>query len=181
MKIYTKTGDDGSTGLFGGGRVLKSHLRVEAYGAVDELNSHLGLLRAVNRDRNVDAQLARIQSELFNLGADLATPVGWKTDSVVHRIEPADVTWLEEAIDRYDAGMPQLQSFILPGGDPVAAATHVARSVCRRAERAAVALTAGETLSEGVIVYLNRLSDFLFTLARAINHRAGVVEEPWTP
>jgi cob(I)alamin adenosyltransferase len=181
MKIYTKTGDDGTTGLFGGARVPKCDLRVEAYGAVDELNSHLGLVRSMTRDGEVATLLARAQSELFSLGADLATPEGWKASAKIHRTSSSDASWLEEAIDRFDAEIPPLQRFILPGGESVAAMTHVARSVCRRAERTVVALARAETVSEGAVVYLNRLSDFLFTLARAINRRAGTVEEPWNP
>jgi cob(I)alamin adenosyltransferase len=178
-KIYTKTGDDGTTGLFGGGRVPKSDSRVQAYGAVDELNSQIGLVRSMTRDREVDALLARVQADLFALGADLATPERWKGAGSVHRTTTADAVWLEEAIDRLDTEIPVLQNFILPGGEIVGASTHVARAVCRRAERAVVALSRAESVSEGTVVYLNRLSDFLFTLARVLNRRAGVAEEEW--
>lgn len=181
MKIYTRTGDDGTTGLFGGGRVPKTHLRVEAYGAVDELNCHLGLVRSGNADKQIDAVLCRVQSALFDLGADLATPHEAKAAAKIRRLEPEECTWLEQEIDRFDRETPQLQSFILPGGSPLAASVHVARSVCRRAERAVVAMAASERVSSGDVVFLNRLSDFLFTLGRVLNHRAGVAEEPWKP
>lgn len=181
MKIYTRTGDDGTTGLFGGGRVPKNHLRVEAYGAVDELNCHLGLVRSINTDTQIDVVLARVQSALFDLGADLATPHEAKASAKVRRLDPDDSTWLEQEIDRFDREIPQLQTFILPGGHPVAANVHVARAVCRRAERAVVSMSFEETVAPGDLVFLNRLSDFLFTLGRALNHRAGVAEEPWKP
>lgn len=181
MKIYTKTGDDGTTGLFGGGRVPKDHPRVAAYGTVDELNCYLGAIRAAKPDGDLDALLTRAQIDLFALGADLATPDGWKAASILHRVVAADSVWLEEAIDRLSEDLPPLQTFILPGGSPAGASVHVARSVCRRAERAVVLLSRSEPVSSGTIAYLNRLSDFLFTLARAINHRAGAPEEPWKP
>ena len=181
MKIYTRTGDDGTTALFGGGRVPKDHIRVEAYGTVDELNCHLGVVRSLNRDPDVDAALSHVQSELFALGADLATPAGTKAESRVRRIAAEDGAWLERMIDQFDGEIAQLQSFILPGGHPVAAAVHLARAVCRRAERAVVALSRTEPVGAANVIFLNRLSDFLFTLGRAVNRRAGVAEEPWTP
>lgn len=179
MKIYTKTGDDGTTGLFGGGRVPKNHLRVEAYGTVDELNCHVGLVRCANRDRELDAILDRLQSDLFALGADLATPAGAKAASRIRRLSPEDATWLEGMIDRFDQEIPPLQSFILPGGSGAAAAAHLARAVCRRAERAVVTLSESEPVGQAPTIFLNRLSDFLFTLGRVLNHRDGIAEEPW--
>lgn len=182
MKIYTKTGDDGTTGLFGGGRVPKDDPRVEAYGSVDELNAHIGLLRCESEGRDLDPLLGRLQSALFALGADLATPPGAKASSKIRRIAPEDAAWLEETIDRFDAELPRLQHFILPGGTPAAAAAHAARAVCRRAERAVVKLfSLGQGEGPGAVIFLNRLSDFLFMLGRVLNHRAGVAEEPWIP
>ena len=179
MKIYTKTGDDGTTGLFGGGRVRKDHSRVEAYGTVDELNCHVGQIRSLNPDRDVDETLGRIQSDLFALGADLATPSGSKAAASIRRLSAADAEWMEDAIDRFDKEIVQLQTFILPGGSPAAAAAHVARAVCRRAERSVVSLDEKEPVGESAVVVLNRLSDLLFTLGRVLNHRSGRREEPW--
>lgn len=178
MKIYTKTGDDGSTSLFSGGRVLKAHLRVEAYGTVDELNSVIGVVRAAHPHPESDGWLAQVQRQLFHLGADLATPLDSKSDWVV-RVKPEQIQWLEAIIDRMTAELPALTSFILPGGSPAAAQMHIARTVCRRAERLAVALREHEDLSEQVVPYLNRLSDFLFTLARWENMQAGISEDKW--
>jgi len=180
MKIYTRTGDDGTTSLFAGGRVPKHHLRVEAYGTVDELNSLLGVVRAWKPNPQTDAWLGQVQRQLFNLGADLATPLNAKSSQIV-RADAAMVTWLEETIDRMDADLPPLTSFILPGGSPAGAQLHVARTVCRRAERLVTALHEHEAISEQVLPYLNRLADFLFTIARWENMQAGVPEEKWTP
>ncbi|HLV34688.1 MAG TPA: cob(I)yrinic acid a,c-diamide adenosyltransferase [Spirillospora sp.] len=177
MKIYTKTGDDGSTALFAGGRVPKTHLRVETYGTVDELNAVLGLVRAHKPDS--DDWLAQIQRQLFHLGADLATPQDAKSDWVV-RVDAAQVAWLEEIIDHMTAELPPLTSFILPGGTLAAAQLHVARTVCRRAERLAVALAAHEAIGDHVLPYLNRLSDALFMLARWENVKAGAAEVTWS-
>jgi cob(I)alamin adenosyltransferase len=179
MKIYTKTGDDGTTSLFSGGRVAKTHLRVEAYGTVDELNSVLGVARAHKPQPQTDEWLARIQRQLFHLGADLATPLDAKADWVV-RIDAEAINWLETTIDRMTAELPELRNFILPGGTPAAAQLHVARTVCRRAERLVVALQTDESLGDYVLVYLNRLSDFLFTLARWENMQAGEPDEKWS-
>lgn len=177
MKIYTRTGDDGTTALFAGGRVSKAHLRVEAYGTVDELNAVLGVVRTLRPAG--DAYLAQIQRQLFVLGADLATPQAAAPSRVV-RMDAAAVAWLEELIDELTAALPPLTHFILPGGCPAAAHVHIARTVCRRAERLAVALAEHEPLGEQVIPYLNRLSDFLFTLARWENAQAGVPDVIWT-
>ncbi len=177
MKIYTKTGDDGTTALFSGGRVSKTHLRVEAYGTVDELNSVLGLVRAYQPYS--DSWLAQIQRQLFHLGADLATPLEAKADWIV-RVDPSAALWLEQIIDEMTAQLTPLTSFILPGGTLAAAHLHVARTVCRRAERLVVALAAQDAINEAVIPYLNRLSDGLFTMARWENFRAGLKEETWS-
>lgn len=180
MKIYTKTGDDGTTSLFSGGRVPKHHLRVESYGTVDELNSTLGVARALRPSAGTDEYLTRVQHQLFNLGADLATPLDAPTSYVV-RIDAAAITWLEAAIDRMTVELPALNYFILPGGSPAAAMLHVARTVCRRAERDATALAEHEPIGEHVLPYLNRLSDFLFTLARWENQQAGIEDTRWSP
>lgn len=179
MKIYTKTGDAGDTGLFGGARVSKADPRVEAYGDVDELNAHLGVARARGLDGDVDELLALIQAKLFDLGAELASAPGSKA-STMPRVSEDDVTHLEQAIDRFEAELEPLKSFILPGGTPAAAALHVCRTVARRAERRVVALTGETELRMEIVRYLNRLSDLFFVLARVENHRAGVADVPWT-
>ena len=176
MKIYTKTGDQGQTGLFGGPRVSKDHARIEAFGTVDELNSHLGLIRTLPDAAVFDAELRRIQCELFDLGAELATP-----GSTAERITPAHVAVLEKLIDEHEATLEPLACFILPTGTPLAAAIHVARTVCRRAERRVVTLAAqlDTTIPANAIEYLNRLGDLLFVMGRLANHRAGVADDPW--
>lgn len=179
MKIYTKTGDDGTTSLFSGGRVTKTHLRVEAYGTVDELNSVLGVARAQQPHARTDDWLAQMQRQLFNLGADLATPLDAKADWIV-RMDAQTVQWLEQVIDDMTAELPPLTNFILPGGTLAAAHIHVARTVCRRAERIVVALQEQEPVGEQVLNYLNRLSDMLFTLARWENMQAGIAEDKWS-
>ena len=179
VKIYTKTGDDGTTGLFGGARVPKDHPRVAAYGAVDELNCQLGCARSLGMPEDLDGALARIQDELFALGADLATPAEAKASSKVRRVAPQDAEWLERMIDLFDEEIPPLRSFVLPGGGPAAAGVHLARALCRRAERATVTLSRSEKIGPATVVCLNRLSDFLFTLGRVLNHRARVTEQPW--
>jgi cob(I)alamin adenosyltransferase len=176
MKIYTKTGDDGTTSLFAGGRVAKTHLRVEAYGTVDELNSLLGVARAYQP--HCDNWLTQIQTQLFHLGADLATPLAAKSDWVV-RMDAPTIQWLETLIDERTAELPPLTNFVLPGGTLAAAQLHVARTVCRRAERLTVALMEQENIGEHVTPYLNRLSDALFTLARWENMQAGISDEKW--
>ena len=179
MKIYTRTGDDGTTGLFSGGRVPKHHLRGEGHGTVDELNSALGLARALGTLPATDERLHRVQRQLFYLGADLATPLDAQTSFVV-RVPPEDIAWLETQIDVLTDELPPLKVFILPGGVPAAAQIHVARTICRRAERLVTALAEHEALNPQVIPYLNRLSDFLFVLARWENHQSGAPEEDWT-
>ena len=176
MKIYTKTGDQGETGLFGGPRVPKDHARIEALGTVDELNSQLGLIRTLEGSAAFDTELRRIQCELFDLGAELATP-GTRDE----RITPGHVATLEQLIDHHEATLEPLACFILPTGTPLASAFHVARTVCRRAERRVVTLaTQLDTMTPAnAIEYLNRLGDLLFVLARVANHRAGVADDPW--
>jgi cob(I)alamin adenosyltransferase len=181
MKIYTKTGDRGDTGLFGGGRVAKSHPRVDAYGEVDELNAALGLARALEPMPRIDEILVPIQRDLFALGALLATPDIGKMRQHLEkaRVDESRIAQLEQAIDDADRELEPLRSFIVPGGSPKAAALHVARTVCRRAERRVVELTQSEEIPELAVVYLNRLSDLLFTLARLAAKRGGVGEVTW--
>jgi cob(I)alamin adenosyltransferase len=181
VKIYTKSGDGGETGLFGGGRVRKSDPRVEAYGEVDEACAALGAARAALPDGELAAELRRIQDELFCVGAELASPHGEKARSSLPAVEPGWSSRLEQAMDRWDGELPALRQFVLPGGSPGAAALHLARAVCRRAERRVVALAAQAEVDPAVVVYLNRLSDFLFVAARLANHRAGQAELLWDP
>jgi cob(I)alamin adenosyltransferase len=182
VPIYTGGGDRGETGLFGGGRVRKDDIRVEAYGAVDELNAWLGVARTASLPPDLDALLARIQGELFVLGADLATPPDSSArGSRVVRLPDGAARGLEPEIDRLDAALPPLRTFILPGGSQGGAALHAARTVCRRAERRVVTLAATSAVSAEAIVYLNRLSDLLFVMARSANARAGIGEAPWNP
>ena len=178
MKIYTKTGDGGETGLFGGRRVPKDDLRVTAYGEVDELNANLGFAITQLAAPGLADEIRQVQSDLFTLGADLATPAGDGKDREV-RLTADAVAKLEEAIDRHDAGNEPLTSFILPGGSPGAAALHVCRTVCRRAERAAVRLAAAEEIGPHPLAYLNRLSDLLFVLARRANALENIEEPRW--
>jgi cob(I)alamin adenosyltransferase len=176
MKIYTKTGDAGETGLFGGGRVPKDDPRVRAYGEVDELNAALGLAVALDpKELGTDA-LQAIQRDLFGIGAELATPDSRKVKTPV---TAEQVQVLEQLIDKYDAGLPPLKNFILPGGTPKAAAFHLARTTCRRAERSVVTLSHAQQLNPLIIHYLNRLSDLLFMLARAANQQAGRGDIVW--
>lgn len=178
-RIYTKTGDDGTTGLFGGSRVSKDHLRIHAYGTVDELNSILGIALSQDMPRDVREQLLAISSELFTVGADLATPLDPPPVYDIPRIAEEHIVELEGHIDAFDAELTQLKNFILPGGTPAAAQLHLARTVCRRAERITVSLAVHEDLGGFVVRYLNRLSDYLFTAARVVNHRAGIEDTPW--
>ena len=180
MKIYTKTGDKGDTSLFGGQRVPKDALRIEAYGTIDELNSILGVVLADTADERIHETLAQVQSRLFDIGADLATPRP-ADKAAVKRIEPKDARPLEKAIDSAELLLKPIKSFVLPGGSPVAARLHFARTICRRAERAVVRLSRHEDVGEGITVYLNRLSDLLFVLARYANHVSGVQEIKWKP
>jgi len=172
-RVYTRTGDSGQTSLVGGTRVSKSSLRVEAYGEVDELNSVIGAARARSQDGQVDDVLGLIQNDLFTLGADLAST----SDITVPRIDESFVTRLERYSDQFLSELEPLKEFILPGGNEAGALLHLARTVARRAERRAVALSEAEEINPEAIVYLNRLSDLLFILARAINHRSGVQQK----
>ena len=179
MKIYTKTGDAGDTGLFGGARVSKASLRVGAYGEVDELNSTIGWARVAAQDSDLDPLLNQIQNDLFEVGAELGSTLERKQKSSMPLIAEPQVEALERAIDKYEEGPPALTSFVLPGGSEGAARFHVARCVCRRAERSLVALGAHETIRGELFRYINRLSDLLFVLARYANHSAGVEDIPW--
>lgn len=181
MKIYTKTGDTGETALFGGPRVSKSHPRVEAYGDVDELNATLGVALATQPMPHIDDVIAPIQQDLFAIGALLATPDREKMDRHLAKakIDDARIATLERAIDDGDEELEPLKAFIMPGGTPKAAALHVARTVCRRAERRVVELAADNEIPAVVVIYLNRLSDLLFTLARVANKRGGSTEVFW--
>ncbi len=186
MKLYTKSGDDGSTGLFGGGRVPKDDPRVEAYGTVDELNAALGLAAAAAAGAaplmiRFRAIFAGIQSRLFDLGADLATPADSPHADKVARIDEGHVAEAEAWIDEIDAGNAEMTHFVLPGGSELAARLHVARTVCRRAERAIVTLRARETVSGPALVYVNRIGDLLFAMARRANAAAGIPDVPWIP
>jgi cob(I)alamin adenosyltransferase len=179
MKIYTKTGDSGETSLFDNTRVSKADPRVDAYGEVDELNACLGAARAAGVDTDVAGLIESLQKDLFALGARLADPsarIAPRVDKVT--IDAATVQRLEQAIDRLEETLPPLRRFILPGGSPAGALLHLARTVCRRAERRVIALGA-DVVDPMLVVYLNRLSDLLFVVARAVNHRAGIPETEW--
>ena len=180
MKIYTRTGDDGSTGLLGPGRVSKSAPRVEAYGSVDELNAFLGVARALDRQSGLAESLGPIQEQLFKIGAELATTTPAMTEKL-ERLSEDEVAALEQWIDRLELDLPKLTHFILPGGSPLAAQLHACRAVCRRAERRLVALAEVEAVEPRLIRYLNRLGDLLFVMARWCNQREGVGETPWLP
>lgn len=179
FKIYTKTGDDGTTGLIGGVRVQKYHLRVDSYGHVDELNSALGIVRSLCDDSATASAIGEIQDRLFTLGSYLAAAPGNKM--VLPELRESDVAYLETEIDRMTAELPELKNFILPGGSTAGAHAHLARSICRRAERAVVHLNSEEKLDAAVIHYLNRLSDYLFTLARWLDKKNGAEEIVWRP
>jgi len=178
MKIYTRTGDTGETGLLGGARVDKNALRVEAYGEVDEANAAIGVARAQVKDREIGSILDSIQRDLFSVGALLADRDG-KFRSEKVEIGAADVERLERHIDHFEAGLPPLARFILPGGSAGAAALHLARGVSRRAERRLVALARAESVSPALLAYLNRLSDLLFVLARSENRGQNLEESSW--
>jgi len=181
MKIYTRTGDQGETGLFGGGRTPKSAPRVAAYGEVDELNSALGLARATAPTEWFDAELEAIQRDLFALGGQLATPDPEKVRQALAKAELSAerITAFERAMDEAERELPPLRAFVLPAGAPKAAALHFARTVCRRAERSVVALAQQEEIPALFLSYLNRLSDYLFTLARLANRRSGRDDVTW--
>lgn len=200
MNLYTRTGDDGSTGLFGGQRVAKHHPRVAAYGDVDELNAVIGWVlstpgltkRSEGRpgsgvpvpnaaQQRIADILTTLQSRLFDLGADLATPPNSKHESKVKRISAADVTESERWIDDIDGGNAPITTFVLPGGTELASRLHIARTVCRRAERAMVALNESDEVNPQAIIFINRVSDLLFAMARRANKEAGVADVPWHP
>ena len=180
MKLYTKTGDDGTTGLFGGGRVPKTSARVAAYGTVDETNAVIGVARAARLDPAIDAPLGHVQTDLFTLGAELACVPGREAKLNMALLGETDIERLERAIDDADAVCAPLRNFVLPGGSPGAAALHVARTVCRRAERAVLDIDDAPARHE-VVVYLNRLSDLLFALARRANMADGSGDVEWKP
>lgn len=181
MKIYTRTGDDGGTALFGGGRVLKHHVRVEAYGCVDELNSVIGWALTEVAAATTRERLAQVQHDLFALGAELASPAvtGDRVRPQIPALPLERVAMMERWIDEADRELPDLRAFIVPGGTKGASALHVGRTVCRRAERAVVRLSESDAVSPGIVTYLNRLSDLLFVLARLENHRSGRTDVEW--
>ncbi len=181
MKIYTKTGDAGTTGLFGGVRVGKDEPRVEAYGTVDELNAVVGVARAVGVPPAMDAVLSSVQEALFVVGAELATVPGKEDKLSMALVSAEDTGRLEGSIDAMEADLAPLKNFVLPGGTPASAALHQARTVCRRAERCTLRASRGTAVRPEVLVYLNRLSDYLFVAARFANHSAGVPDVPWVP
>jgi cob(I)alamin adenosyltransferase len=181
MKIYTRTGDDGTTGLFGGGRRSKADLRVEAYGTIDEANAVIGVARAAGLPAQLDKVLEAVQSDLFTVGAELGCVPGQEAKLKMTLIGAEDAVRLEKAIDAAEEGLPPLKTFVLSGGCTGAAALHLARCVVRRAERVVIAAGAEDPVRAEPIVYLNRLSDLLFTFARRANHEAGVVDVPWLP
>jgi cob(I)alamin adenosyltransferase len=176
MKIYTKTGDTGETGLWGGERVTKDNPRVHAYGTVDECNAAIGVARSSLLEPSLDSMLAEVQNQLFVVGSDLASA---DPAANVPRINAAHTEFLEQSIDALEAGLVPLRQFILPGGTPAAAHLHLARTICRRAEREAVRLAQSEDIGNHIAIYLNRLSDFLFVAARSANARSGVPDVPW--
>ncbi len=181
MKIYTRTGDKGDTGLLGGARVPKDHIRIEAYGTIDELNSHIGMLRDLGAFDQSDLLLA-VQDRLFTIGSRLASASEDEADRFkVPHLAEADITALEAAMDAMDKELPEMRNFILPGGHPAVSQAHICRTVCRRAERNLVKLMHQEVLPEILVRYLNRLSDLLFVLARWLGKRTGAAEIPWRP
>ncbi|MCP4884889.1 MAG: cob(I)yrinic acid a,c-diamide adenosyltransferase [Flavobacteriales bacterium] len=185
MKIYTKTGDDGKTSLFGGTRVRKSNLRIDAYGTVDELNSYIGLVKDQTDNEFVASDLLRIQNKLFAVGAMLATPIEKQklkdgTDRLkIEKVEADEIKYLESQIDLMDEELEPMRHFILPGGHTLVSFCHIARCVCRRAERITVELAESEEINPNIITYLNRLSDYLFVLARKLTKDYKVEEIPW--
>ncbi len=186
MKVYTKTGDKGTTSLFGGTKVAKDHIRIDAYGTVDELNSAIGLIRSSKIDLKYDTQLISTQKNLFHIGAELATPadkliLANGKNRLPHMIQSSEIEQLEIWIDEMEEELPALTHFILPGGSMTSSHAHLCRCICRRAERIAVSLKEIEEIREEVLTYLNRLSDYLFVLARKIAHDSGHEEIKWLP
>lgn len=180
MKIYTKTGDNGFTSLIGGIRVPKYHLRIECYGTVDELNSYIGLVRDQEIEKHDKDVLKEVQDRLFTIGSSLAADPE-KSHMLIPDLKSSDIELLEQEMDRMDATLPQLRHFILPGGNNTISFCHITRCVCRRAERLCVQLSEESAVDEKIVIYLNRLSDYLFTLARWIGQQQQVVENQWIP
>lgn len=187
MKIYTKTGDTGETSLFGGTRVKKFNLRIEAYGTVDELNSYLGLIRDQKIDNNTKITLIKVQNNLFTLGSMLATPQNkeilknGKKRLKIPSISNNDVVFLEKEIDNMNLSLKPMNNFVLPGGHTTVSFCHISRCICRRAERITVQLNEQETVNEKILIYLNRLSDYLFVLARKLTQDNEAIEIAWIP
>lgn len=187
MKIYTKTGDKGSTALFGGTRVPKHHIRIESYGTVDELNAYIGLIKDQKIDEELKADLKKVQNNLFTLGAELATDPekaqlkNGKERLNIVKVKEAEIQFLEDQIDAMNQGLPQMTNFILPGGHTTVSYCHIARCVCRRAERLAAALNEVEPFEAYILQYINRLSDYLFVLARKLCKDLQVEEIKWIP
>ncbi|CAA0219441.1 Cob(I)yrinic acid a,c-diamide adenosyltransferase [Tenacibaculum maritimum] len=187
MKIYTKTGDKGTTALFGGTRVPKNHLRIECYGTVDELNSYIGLIRDQQISKDIQNDLLKIQNDLFTLGAMLATPPeketlkNGKERLNIPKINHASINFLEKQIDHINKALPQMTYFILPGGHQTVSFCHISRCICRRTERLAVALNEEEAINNDILMYLNRLSDYLFILARKLTQDLSAEEVKWIP
>lgn len=177
VKIYTKTGDQGTTSLFGGKRVDKDSARIDAYGNVDELNSQLGVVLSENPSRPVIKKLVRVQGELFVLGADLSSPLDLKVK--IPRISKSYISRLEKEIDQWEENLPKIKNFILPGGSRVGAGLHLARTIARRAERSVVTLSKVDRINRHAQMYTNRLSDWLFVLARHVNHQEKILETYW--
>lgn len=187
MKIYTKTGDNGTTGLYGGNRVKKYNLRIESYGTVDELNAYIGLIKDQEISTSIKDSLLKIQNELFTLGAMLATPIEKETLKSgaerlnIPKIDSNSIVFLENEIDTMEEGLAPMTHFILPGGHQTVSFCHIARCICRRAERLCVALNDEETINNDILKYLNRLSDYLFVLARKLSKDLSVAEIKWIP
>lgn len=179
FKVYTKTGDDGTTGLVGGSRVKKYDLRLEAYGTIDELNSVLGLIRSYDIPDEIKKTLVLIQNKLFNIGSRLASDEKGNAFTAGLAVKNDDIVFLEHSIDRFEEGMPELKNFVLPGGEVSVAQCHIARTVCRRAERRIVEFSEQNPVEPEIIKFINRLSDFLFVLARKLSYIQGVEETPW--
>lgn len=181
MKIYTKTGDQGKTSLIGGTRVPKNSVRLEAYGSVDELNSCIGMIRSLSMDRGITGELAEIQMRLFEVGGNLATDTGLPNVKISLGVMEEDVVLLEKGIDRMEAELPPLKFFVLPGGNEIVSFCHMARTICRRAERRILDLNEQTAVDALVLKFINRLSDYLFVLSRKFANDAGIEELKWIP
>ncbi|MFA6979816.1 MAG: cob(I)yrinic acid a,c-diamide adenosyltransferase [Ignavibacteriaceae bacterium] len=180
MKIYTKTGDKGETGLFGGKRVQKSSVRINAYGTVDELNAAIGVALCYVENDGVKSVLQKLQHQLFIVGADLATPLEIESKNIsIPRVSTQEITVAESAIDSFEEELEPLQYFILPGGSKAAAQLHVARTICRRAEREVVLLAQQEEINQNIVIFTNRISDLLFVLSRIENKTSGIPDQKW--